>query len=93
MHRDRKAGLRGRHLEDGERGLGDGARRHGDAVLGRVALVDGDDLEARGRDLEVCEPRVLQVVEVALGQRVPGENEIELKKTYHALVQVRADTR
>lgn len=70
--------VKGRHLEDGECGLGDGARRHGDGVLGRVALVDGDDLEARGRDVEVSEPGVLQVVKVALGQSVPAEGDGEL---------------
>lgn len=47
-------------------------RCHGDAVLGRVALVDGDYLEGRGRDVEVREPGVLQVVKVALGQSVPA---------------------
>lgn len=42
--------------------------------------MDSDYLEGRGRDVEVCEPGVLQVVKVALGQSVPGENNIELKK-------------
>lgn len=53
-------------------------RRHGDAVLGRLTLVDGDDLECRRSDVEVCEAGVLQVVEVALGQSVPGVNSVQL---------------
>lgn len=40
--------------------------------------MDGDDLEARGRDVEVSEPGVLQVVKVALGQSVPAEGDGEL---------------
>lgn len=40
--------------------------------------MDGDYLEGRGRDVEVCEPGVLQVVKVALGQSVPGVNNTEL---------------
>lgn len=34
--------------------------------------MDGDYLEGRGRDVEVCEPGVLQVVKVALGQSIPA---------------------
>lgn len=67
------AGVRGRHLEDGERRLGNGPRRHGDAVLRPLALVDGDYVEGRRRHVQVREPSVLQVVEVALGQSVPGD--------------------
>lgn len=66
------AGARGCHLEDGERRLGNGPRRHGEAVLRPLALVDGDYVEGRRRDVQVREPSVLQVVEVALGQSVPG---------------------
>lgn len=40
--------------------------------------MDGDYLEGGGRDVEVCEPCVLQVVEVALGQSVPEESNMEL---------------
>lgn len=47
-------------------------RCHGDAVLHRLALVDGHYVESRGRDVEMREPGVFQVVEVALGQSVPG---------------------
>lgn len=39
--------------------------------------MDSDYLEGRGRDVEVREPGVLQVVEVALGQSVPGVNNTE----------------
>lgn len=42
--------------------------------------MDSDYLEGRGRDVEVCEPCVLKVVEVALGQSVPVVNNIELNK-------------
>lgn len=42
--------------------------------------MDRDYLESRGRDVEVCEPGVLQVVEVALGQSVPGVHNMELKQ-------------
>lgn len=33
--------------------------------------MDGDYLEGGGRDVEVCEAGVLQVVKVSLRQRVP----------------------
>lgn len=62
----------GCHLEDGKCWLSDRACCHGDGVLSRVALVDGDYLEGRGWNVEVCEAGVLQVVKVTLGQSVPG---------------------
>lgn len=34
--------------------------------------MDGNYLEGRRRDVEVCEACVLQVVKVTLGQSVPG---------------------
>lgn len=61
----------GCHLEDGKCRLSNRARCHGDCVLGQVALMDGDYLEGGGRDVEVCEAGVLQVVKVSLRQRVP----------------------
>ena len=42
--------------------------------------MDGDYLESRRRDVQVCEPGVLQVVEVALGQSVPAVNNTEFNK-------------
>lgn len=88
------AGARGCHLEDGERRLGNGPRRHGDAVLRPLALVDGDYVEGRRRDVQVREPSVLQVVEVALGQSVPGgrgegqrESQGEERVTQHNTTQ------
>lgn len=86
------AGARGRHLEDGERRLGNGPRRHGDAVLRPLALVDGDYVEGRRRDVQVREASVLQVVEVALGQSVPGgrgqrESHGEERVTQHNTTQ------
>lgn len=49
--------------------------------------MDSDYLEGRGRDVEVCEPGVLQVVEVALSQSVPaGVNNIRVQfKSYKIL--------
>lgn len=38
--------------------------------------MDGDYLEGRGRDVEVCEAGVLQVVKVSLGQSVPTVDKI-----------------
>lgn len=45
--------------------------------------MDGDYVEGWGRDVEVCEPGVLQVVKVALGQSVPrvGQHRIKYKAT------------
>lgn len=47
-------------------------RCRGDAVLHGLALVDGHYVEGRGRDVEMREPGIFQVVKVALGQSVPG---------------------
>ena len=60
------------HLEEGKAGLGGGqAGGHGQAVLAGLALVDGDNLEGRWREVQVGQAGVLQVVEVPLCQRVP----------------------
>lgn len=71
---------RGCHLEDGKCWLGNRACCHGYGVLGWVALMDGDYLEGRGRDVEVCEAGVLQVVKVSLSQSVPVMVNTELIK-------------
>lgn len=39
--------------------------------------MDGDYLEGRGRDVEVCEAGVLQVVKVTLSQSVPGVQRVQ----------------
>lgn len=41
--------------------------------------MDSDNLEGRGRYVEVREPGVLQVVEVSLGQSVPEVEDIEIE--------------
>lgn len=50
--------------------------------------MDSDYVEGRGRDVEVGEPRVLQVVEVALGQSVPAVGQHRIKtQSYKVLTR------
>lgn len=59
------------HLKDGETGFSGRPCCHGNIVLRWLTLMDGDDLESSWREVEVCEPGVLQVMEVTLSECVP----------------------